>query len=138
MFVYSWYFVIFFLFFLIWEFLLKFFFLFRRFLIMKTTFSYFPRMFENPAPAVKTNCKLKVIWKKKHYEISTIYECVEKLSIIISCNIRICLIFYDLSWMLQLSEFVWTLRSSEWAVFSQTPPLKFTIDCIKISELHTS
>ena len=49
---------------MIWEFLLKFFFLFRRFLIMKTTFSYFPRMFENPAPAVKTNCKLKVIWKK--------------------------------------------------------------------------
>ena len=37
------------------------------------------------------------------------------------CNIRmICLeinrIFYDPSWILQLSEFVWTLRSSVWVV----------------------
>ena len=40
---------------------------------MKTTFSYFPGMYENPAPA-------KIIFKKnqKYYEILTIYECVEK------------------------------------------------------------
>ena len=41
---------------------------------MKTTFSYIPGMFENPAPA-------KIIKKKqsqKYYEILTIYECVEK------------------------------------------------------------
>ena len=40
--------------------------------IMKTTFSYFPGMFENKAPAkyYKKN--------KKYYEILTIYECVEK------------------------------------------------------------
>ena len=37
---------------------------------MKTTFSYFPGMFENPAPLKKQN--------QKHYEILTIYECVEK------------------------------------------------------------
>ena len=52
----------------------------------------------------------------KYYEILTIYECLEKLSMIIGCNIWvICLelnwFFYDPSWMLQLSEFVWTLRS---------------------------
>ena len=34
--------------------------------------------------------------KQKYYEITTIYECVEKLSIIISCNIwMICL---ELNW----------------------------------------
>ena len=39
---------------------------------MKTTFSYFPGMFENPTPA-------KIIKKnQKYYEILTIYECVEK------------------------------------------------------------
>ena len=41
----------------------------------------------------------------------------------IVCNIwMICLelnwLFYDPSWMLQLSEFVWTLRSSVWVVFN--------------------
>ena len=38
---------------------------------MKTTFSYFLGMFENPAPA-------KIIKKKIKNEILTIYECVEK------------------------------------------------------------
>jgi len=41
---------------------------------MKTTFSYFPGMFENPTPA-------KIIFKEtnqKYYEILTTYECVEK------------------------------------------------------------
>ena len=41
---------------------------------MKTTFSYFPGMYENPAPA-------KYYFKKQnqnYYEILTIYECVEK------------------------------------------------------------
>ena len=43
---------------------------------------------------------------------------------IIDCNIwMICLklnyrLFYDPSWMLQLSEFVWTLRSLVWVVFN--------------------
>ena len=60
---------------------------------------------------------------KKYYEISTIYECVEKLSMIIGCDIwMICLelnwFFDDPSWMLQLSEFVWTPRSSAWVVFN--------------------
>ena len=32
------------------------------------------------------------------------------------CGIK--LIFYEPSWMLQLSEFVWTLRSSAWLVFN--------------------
>ena len=48
---------------------------------MKTTFSYFPGMFENPIPAVKTSCKLNFIFKEqnqKYYEILAIYECVEK------------------------------------------------------------
>ena len=54
----------------------------RGFLIMRTTFLYFPGMFENPALAVKTSCKrikhqLK-IQNQKYYEILTIYECVEK------------------------------------------------------------
>ena len=39
-------------------------FLFRGFLIIKTTFSYFPGMFVNSAPAVKTSCKLNIIKKK--------------------------------------------------------------------------
>ena len=41
---------------------------------MKTTFLYFPGMFENPTPT-------KIISKKqnqKYYEILTIYESVEK------------------------------------------------------------
>ena len=52
---------------------------------MKTTFSYFPGMFENPVPVVKTSCKLNIIFKKnsKYYEISTLYKCVEKLLLII-------------------------------------------------------
>ena len=41
---------------------------------MKTTFSYFPGMFENPAPAKYYLKKLN----QKYYEISTIYECVKK------------------------------------------------------------
>ena len=41
---------------------------------MKTTFLYFPGMFENPASA-------KYYFKKQninYYEILTLYECVEK------------------------------------------------------------
>jgi len=41
---------------------------------MKTTFSYFPGMFKNQAPA-------KIILKKqnqKYYEILTIYECARR------------------------------------------------------------
>ena len=42
-------------------------------ILMKITFSYFPGMFENPAPA-------KIIKKKsKYYEILTIYEWVEQI-----------------------------------------------------------
>ena len=41
---------------------------------MKTTFSYFPGMFENPTEA-KTILKEQ---NQKYYEILTIYECVEK------------------------------------------------------------
>ena len=53
----------------------------------------------------------------------TVHDCVEKLSMIISCNIWIiCLelnwFVYDPSWMLQLSDFVWTLRSSVWVVLN--------------------
>ena len=33
---------------------------------MKMTFSDFPGMFKNLAPAVKTNCKLKIIKKIKN------------------------------------------------------------------------
>ena len=52
-----------------------------------------------------------------HTNSTTIYECVEKKSMTIVCNIwMICLelnrFVYDPSWMLHLSEFVWTLRSS--------------------------
>ena len=50
-------------------------------------------------------------WKIKKYEILTIYECDEKLSMIFGCNILIiCLelnwFFYDPSWILELSEFM--------------------------------
>ena len=41
---------------------------------MKTTFSHFSGMYENPAPA-KYHLKKP---NQKYYEISTIYECVEK------------------------------------------------------------
>ena len=63
-------------------------------------------------------------WKiRKYYGISTLYECVEKLSMIFGCNIwMVCLelnwFVYDPSWMLQHSEFVWTLRSLVWVVFN--------------------
>ena len=68
-------------------------------------------------------------WKicKKYYEILTIYECVEKKSMIIGCIISITcfelnLFFYDPSWMLQLSDFA----SSAWVVFNIFPLLDAT------------
>ena len=63
----------------------------------------------------------------KHiYEISTKSECVEKLSMIIGCNIWMLWFlilefnwcFYDPSQILQLYKFAWTLRSSVWVVFN--------------------
>ena len=39
---------------------------------MKTTFSYFPGMFENPAPAAKTSCKRNIDKKNK---IKIIMKC---------------------------------------------------------------
>ena len=59
------YFIIFFLFFMIRKLLLKTFFPVSRILIMKTTVSYFLGIFENPAPAVKTCCKLNIIFLNK-------------------------------------------------------------------------
>ena len=53
-FVYSRYFIIFYIY------LWKHSFLFRRCLIMKTTFSYSLWMVDNPAPAVKTSCKRNI------------------------------------------------------------------------------
>ena len=60
---------------------------------------------------------------QKYYEILTINECIEKLSIIIGCNIwMICLelnwFFYDPSWTFQFSEFLWTVCASAWVVFN--------------------
>ena len=51
------------------------------------------------------------------------YQLFTNASMTIVCNIRmICLelnwLFYDPSWMLQLSEFVWTLCSSLWVFFN--------------------
>ena len=72
-FVYSWYLIIFLYF--LWSdcYFLKYSFLkFGRFLIMKTIFSYFPGMFENPAPAVKTGCKRNINLKK--YKIKNIVK----------------------------------------------------------------
>jgi len=65
--------------------------------------------------------KSKMLWNI--YIFKYINECVEKKSMTIVCNIWIiCLelnwLFYDPSWMLQLSEFVLTLRSSAWVVFN--------------------
>ena len=69
---------------------------------------------------------MKYYFKKqnqKYYEILTINECIEKLSIIIGCNIwMICLelnwFFYDPSWTFQFSEFLWTVCASAWVVFN--------------------
>ena len=66
----------------------------------------------------------QIIKNEKCYEISTIYECVEKLSMTIGCNIwMICLelnrFFYDLSWMLQHPGFIWTQRSLASGVFNK-------------------
>ena len=74
---------------------------------------------------------------KKYYEISTIYEYVEKLEMIIGYNVwMICLelnwFFYDSIWMLQLSEFVWTLRFLARVVFNNFLLIDAT-DRIKIS-----
>ena len=55
-------------------------FLLRGSLIMKTTVSYFPGMLKNLVPAVKKVVREIIIQKdKKYYEISTLYECVEKI-----------------------------------------------------------
>ena len=46
------------------------------------TFSYFPGMFDNPVQA-----KYYFYKSQKYYEILTKYECVEKKSMTIGCNI---------------------------------------------------
>ena len=46
----------------------------EKFSMIIMTFSYFPGMYENPAP-VKYYLKIQ---NQKYYEILTIYECVEK------------------------------------------------------------
>ena len=72
---------------------------------------------------------LNIVIRAKGSEIcniqlgSTIYECVEKYSMTIVCDIwMICSelnwFVYDPSWMLHLSEFVWILRSSVLVVFN--------------------
>ena len=72
-------------------------------------------------------------------DLLTIYECVEKnLSMNLSCNIwMICLkfiwLFYDTSCILQLSEFVWTLRHSTNNVFNNVLLIDAT-DRRKISD----
>ena len=83
------------------------------------------------------------IFKTNIYEILTIYECVEKLLMIIGCNIGT--IFLELNWIfcdpsriLQFSEFEWTLRSSVRVVFNNSL-LKDATDRSKISSRdHTS
>ena len=58
---------------------------------MKTTFSFFPGMFKNPALAVKTTCKLEYYFKKLNKKVIEYqlfkYKCVETLAMIIDCNI---------------------------------------------------
>ena len=81
----------------------------------------------------ETSSWLKIVFKcitvfktnKNYYEVSaTIYECIEKKSMIIGCNIWMicfelnCCFFYDPSPILKLSEFVKTLRSSVRVFFS--------------------
>ena len=120
---------------MIWEWLLKTFIPVLRILIIKTTFSYFPGIFENPAPVVKTSYKRNINLKKqyqKYFEISNKNECVEKKSMIIGCNIwMICLelnwFFYNPSRILQLS--------SVWVVFNNFLLLD-TTDRNKISSNH--
>jgi len=51
---------------------------------MKTTFSYFPGMFGNPAPAVKTSCKLNIIFFKSKIFLIVII-CVEFFTIRVKC-----------------------------------------------------
>ena len=68
----------------------------------------------------KSNYQI-IIFFFKNYEILTRYECVEKLAIgciIWMIYLELSWFFYDPSWMLQLSEFVWTLRSSACVVFN--------------------
>ena len=83
-------------------------FLFRGFLKMKATFSFFSRNVRNPAPA-------KYYFKKnqQYYEILTnASKNYQWLLVIIS---EWFVWNYNPSW---ISEFVWTLRSSIWVVFN--------------------
>ena len=89
-----------FVFFMIWELLWKHLFLFRRFLIMQTTFSYFPGMFENPVPA-KMILKNKIINIMKYQLFTNASKNNRWLMFVISEWF-----VYDPSWMLHLSEFV--------------------------------
>ena len=65
----------------------KYSFLFPGFLIMKTTFSYFPVMFENPVPAVKSSCKrnindlfgTKLIFYRSESNIATFWICMDTI-----------------------------------------------------------
>jgi len=101
---------------MIWELLLKTFIHVSRIFDIEDDIFIFSR---NGRKSSATSCKLNIIKKQnqKYYEISTKYECVEKLSMVIGCNTwKICLelnwFFYDPRCMLELFEFVWKLRSS--------------------------
>ena len=93
-------------------------FLFWEFLIIKTTFSYFPGIFKNLAPVLKTSCNRNINLKKK---LNQYYYLI--------------LIFYNPSQISQLSEFIWVLRSSVWVIFNNFLLIDAT-DRFKISSNH--
>ena len=111
--------------------------MFRGFLIIKMTFSYFPGIFKNHAPAVKTSCKgNKIIQNKIYYEIWTLYECIELQPTIVCCNkwmnsFQLNWIIYDLSEITPWSFSLLTQQISSdryriiFFYFSQTLPLTF-------------
>ena len=64
---------------------------------------------------------------QEYYEISSIYECVEKL---------LTNIFLELNWFFndpsRMSEFSWTLCSSAWVVFNKFPLIDATDRIVRL------
>ena len=103
---------------------------------MKTTFSCFPGMFENPASA-KYYFKItrsKIFWNINY--IRTRRKIIDDYCLEYKNDLfRIKLIILRSSSMLQLSEFVWTLRSSVKVVYIKFLLIDAT-DRNKISSNH--
>ena len=100
----------------------KYFFIFHDLKVTLKTFIPVSRIFDNEDDIfiflrnVRKSSASKILFKKRKKIMKCYIRMRRKKSINIVCKLN--WLFYNLSWMLHLSEIVWTLRSSVWVVFN--------------------